>query len=360
MRQMGLISFMIFLLVLQRYPVAAQVNDAQISLNPPPSFNQIIHGETYNISVIFNYSEMKVEPGDPIEGQPYNEYTGNLFILLALDWVGRGSYDFGQSTTGYTINLEHMNPHIELNRTITFPNKGTQSIIWFNYAFTRDAHYFGVKPFEEVEIKITSTIYYEAENQNTGIVEKGPLITSTSQIFFLLDEDKKNYLNGKYQDMKEEINNLDELDDLQTFNKVRYYDILKDMNDSREKDDYFEAHEIYQRYDEKHRSKLIESLTAEINNSLKIIEELKGLKDDLYFLEVELELCKIEYENIESKYNALSNTYQKKQAELESAKRNLTTAITVVFISSIGFFFIGQKSVRGNIFEQQKKSEVEE
>jgi len=120
--------------------------------------------------------------------------------------------------------------------------------------------------------------------------------------------------------------------------------------------DYFEAYEIYQRYDEKHRAKLIESLTDEVNNSLKRIEELKGLENESYILEIEVELCKIEYENLESRYNAISNTYQKKQAELESAKRNLTTAITVVFLSSLGFFFIGQKSARGNILEQQKIS----
>jgi hypothetical protein len=353
MRQISLVCLIIFSLSLTHYAIEAETSPLQINLDPSPSFNQIVHGETYKIKVFFNTSNIKLEQGDLVKDKLSYEYTGNYFILLTLKWIGRGSYDFGKATTGYVMNLDPIQAHREYSQVVAFSNDVINNIE-FNYTFTRDAYEFGMKPFEEVNIKITVGIYFEEKNQNTGIIGIGSLLASTSNTYYLLDWTKINYINGKYQDMEDEVNNLNEINDLETFDKKVYFGVLEDMNNTLEKGDYFEAYEIYRRYDEKIRTKFIKSLIGELNNSLKKIEELNELPKKLDMLEAEIDFSNTEYESLESRYTALLNTYQKKQGELESSKKNLSTAITTVLILSVIFFFLGRLSNKATTQRKMK------
>jgi hypothetical protein len=335
------------------HSISAQISEVQLEVEPEPLFGQIIHGHNYNFSLSFNSTGYTVNPGESLHDEPGLIYTGNLVTSLYLEWKGKGSYDFGESTTGYTLNLDQ----VELNHTIPF--QFTESlIIEYNYSFERDSFQFGIKPYEDVETTATISVYPEAQNVSSGETVKGPQLVSSSREFHLVDEIKINYLEGKYQDMQAEINSLVELKSVNTFDESVYYELLDEMNFSMEQGDYIRALDIYQSYDEDERTELIIDLANEVNNSMMRIEEFLGLSSEIAILERELEACEGDYENLESDYNALSNTYQRKQAELEAAKRNLTTAITAVFLASVFFFFLGRRSKSPNS-EEILRSELD-
>jgi hypothetical protein len=342
------------LLICSNHTVSAEISEVQLEVDPEPLFGQISHGESYNFSLTFNSTRYIVNPGESIHNALGLIYTGNLITSLHLEWNSKGSYDFGESTTGYTFNIDQ----VELNQTIPF--QLTESlVVEYNYSFERDSFQLGIKPYEDVEITATISVYHEAQNLTSGENVKGPQLVSGSQEYHLLDDIKINYLEGKYQDMEAEINQLNNLSSLETFDDTAYYELLDEMNNSMEQGDYIRALDVYQSYDEDERRELIIDLAEEVNNSLMRIEELSGLSSEVARLERELEAYEQDYEKLESDYSTLSNTYQRKQAELEAAKRNLTTAITVVFLASGFFFFLGRRS-KNPEREEILRSELEE
>jgi hypothetical protein len=319
----------------------AEISGPSLEVELIPFFDQILHGETYTFIIKFNSTGNGIEQSEAVTGQPGLVYTGNYLVSLTFSWRGKGSYDFGDATTGYTYNLDN----IELNRSLTFPESGSTVTLRFNHTFDRDSFQFGMKPYEDIEIVNTVSIYYEIRNSSSGIIVKGPRIGSFSTEYYLIDDIQVDYLKGKYQDMQSEIVNLDKVDSTQTFQKSRYYKLLEQMNNTLNDGDYLEAKEIYLDYDEDSRAELISDLANEANNSLHRIEELKDLRAEVANLEIKLDVCELDYENLESRYNALSNAYQREQAELEALRRNLTTAITAVFLASVLFFFLGRRSI---------------
>jgi hypothetical protein len=347
------IIFLTIFLIYSR-PVSAQINEVQLEVNPEPQFGQIIHGESYNFSLTFNSTGYTVNKGESLHDEPGLIYTGNLISSLYLEWKGKGSYDFGESTTGYTFNIDQ----VELNQTIPFPL--TESlIIDYNYPFERDSFQLGIKPYEDIEITATISVYHEAQNITSGEIVKGTQLESSYQEFHLVDDIKIDYLEGKYRDMQAEINILNEVKSIITFDESAYYEILDEMNTSLRQGDYVRALDVYQSYDEGERTELILDLANEVNNSLIRIKELLGLNSEVARLERELEAFEQDYDNLESDYSALSNTYQRKQAELEAVKRNLTTAITAVFLTSVFFFFLGRRSTNPKV-KATLGSELEE
>ena len=286
------------------------------------------------------------------------KYSGKVVVSLRLTVRGRGSYDFGESTTGYTTQtLEE----VEFNAPTIMPGNGTRAYVSFNYTFTKDAYEYSLKPYEDVEVTAKATAYYEVYDQITGPTApfRGPEIASSTAVYYLIDETKIGYIEGKLKDMADEVGALSGIVRPEYVNTGLYVGMLEEMNSSFRDGDYTSALRIYQRYEDKYRLNLISSLTREASTSRQRAETISGLERQVQLLELELEnnvnLLELEIEQLQARYTALSQTYQLKQAELDEAKQSLTTAITAVFIASIAFFFLGRRSATSNIFERRPR-----
>ncbi len=284
------------------------------------------------------------------------KYTGRVVVSLRLTIRGRGSYDFGESSTGYTTQtLEE----VEFNAPTTMPGNGTRAYVSFNHTFTKDAYEYGLKPYEDVEVTAKAAAYYEVYDQTTGPTApfRGPEIAASTAVYYLIDETKIGYIEGKLMDMANEVGALSGLIRPEYVNTGLYVGMLEEMNSSLRDSDYTSALKIYQRYDEKYRLNLISSLTREASTSRQRAETIAELERRVQLLELELEnnvnLLELEIDQLQARYATLSQTYQLKQAELEEAKQSLTTAITAVFVASIAFFFLGRRSATSNIFERR-------
>jgi len=316
-----------------------------IAVEPEPLYEQIIAGENYVFNVSVANDGLLIAPGQPMEDDPSALYKGYLHTVVDIEWRASGSYDFGKATSGYSTQLDDMG----LANVIEVPVNG--STVWdsFNHTFVRDAWDFGVKPYETLEVTVEARVYLEVYNESSGLDEswRGPLVAEKSTTLKLLDDTKVEYVEGKLLDIASEVEPLSGVAGAELLNATRFMGYLAEMNRSIEAGDYFSALKTYSKYDEKYRAQLISSLTEEASTSMEKSLVIDRLEQELGFLNVS-------YTVLEDKYVTLSRTYQTRQAELEAAKQSLSTAITVVFLASIAFFFVGRRSVgRGKRTDEQ-------
>lgn len=350
-----LLIFVLVTTVPQAYASGIKVT---YEITPTPVHSQLMAYESYVFNVSIENLGVTVESGEPVDESGQVKYTGRVVVSLRLTIRGRGSYDFGESTTGYTTQtLEE----VEFNAPTTMPGNGTRAYVSFNYTFTKDAYEYGLKPYEDVEVTAKATAYHEVYNQTTGPTApfRGPEIASSTAVYYLIDETKIGYIEGKLKDMADEVEALSGLIRPEYVNTGLYVGMLEEMNSSLRDGDYTSALKIFQRYEDKYRLNLISSLTREASTSRQRAETISELERRVQLLELELEdsinLLELELEQLQARYTALSQTYQLKQVELDEAKQSVATAITAVFLASIAFFFLGRRSATSNIFERRPR-----
>jgi hypothetical protein len=269
----------------------------EIELSPEPSFNQVLAYETYQINVSLNYLNISLID--------LTEYTGEPDTILfegKISLKGSGGYDFGESSTGYSYNLKDF----FLNLSSPIDTRFTV----FNYTFEKDAYEYGVKPYENVEVKIKFDGYLMSDDS------VGLKISTNSIDLILIDEMKTRYLEGKYSEVMEEINVVIDKPGLESLDRDKYIDYLNEMNATLTLGDYVKALDIWDDYDEKHRLDLIHDVARASENQYEELMQLVSIEDQLD--------------------TAIVN------AELDAAKKNLSTAITAVFITAIIFYFLGR------------------
>ena len=336
------------------------MNAAELKMSfeasPAPPYGQVMAYEGYIFNVTVENKGVTVAPGEPVDEAGQARYTGRVIVSLKFTIRGRGGYDFGESTTGYTIYLEE----VELSTPASMPVNGARTHVLFNYTFTKDAFDYGLKPYEDVEATVKAAAYYEVYNQTTGPTAsfRGPKASEMTAVYSLIDETKIGYIQGKLKDMADEVKPLRGINRPEYVDVTTYLNMLDDMNASIREGDYSTALKTYQRYDEKYRQSLISSLTKEAAKSRERAGVIADLEWRILQLEATLEQqmsrLQLELEQAQTKYATLSQTYQRKQAELEAAKQSMTTAITAVFLASIAFFFMGRRTATGKFFERER------
>jgi hypothetical protein len=214
----------------------------------------------------------------------------------------------------------------------------------FNITLEKDALDYGIKPYESVVITLKFDAFLVMSDESLG-----PKIASKTCTYQMIDDTKISYLEGKYIEMQEEINTVINSSGLESFNRERYQSILAAMNISLTSGDYVEALDIWDDYNEDDRTDMIIGIITSSDEEYTELERLRDVEAQLDSLEQDLELLQSEYNQLENTYVVLANTYNKVNQELETAKGNLSTAITGVFLTAIGFYFLGRRGVKKEI-----------
>lgn len=325
------VPIIIFTLVSLLVPVAYAEPQLSITFSPETQYGQVWAYETYQVNVSLqglNFSQ--------IDLSGYALDPSGLYFVGEVKWRGKGGYDFGGATLGYNRDLRQINIDQEVLLDESFI---------FNLMLEKDAYEFGMLPFETIEVTFGFDVYLVMSDDSLG-----PRIASKSSTFTLVDEMKVSYLEGKYIDMQDEINAAINASGLTTFNRQRYQGILDEMNNSLVMGNYVNALDIWDDYDEDDRIDLILGLIRasevqyeELSRVQELEDQIEALEDQMAEAETQIQILELEYEQLDNTYNTLSNTYRKVNAELDLAKRNVTTAITAVFLTAIVFFFLGRR-----------------
>jgi hypothetical protein len=308
-----------------KFPAASGELNIILQLHPEPIHNQLWANHTYRVNVTLNNNNSN------IDFSSYNRTPIALIFEQIITFTGKGTYDFGDSTTGYSYILDEYN----INQTSAIETRK----IKFNITLEKDSFDYGMKPYEIIEINIESNLYIKMDKNSKNLVT-----TSKKNTFFLVDEIQSQYLMGKYIEMKAEIFSISNLQQ-DSVKLDQYFKHLKNMNNSLLQKNLIEALKIWKQYDENVRMSLIKDLSNIINFQKERITNIESLEKEQELLEKELENLYYEYELLDETYIALTNTYQKVNTELNSTKKNLTTSISAIFLSAIIFYFIGQHGI---------------
>ena len=308
-------------------PVVSASPSMEITLSPEPQFNQIWAYETYLVNITiqgFDYSQIDFTgyPGTPTQ----------LLYEGIITWKAKGGFDFGHASTGYNFNLDDL--------PVLVTSSFDSPLALFNLSLENDAFDYGIKPYEKVEVTINIKAYIQMSDD-----AKGPLVASKSKTWYMVDDTKVSYLEGKLIDMSDEILAATGASKLNSLNREKYLGILEDMNSSLIQGNYIAAQDTWKDYDDDERTNLILSLVRASDLQSDELDRLEEMETQLTIAESDLEVLQNEYDALENTYVALSNTYHKVNADLDVAKRNLSTAITAVFLSSILFYFLGQRGL---------------
>jgi len=300
-------------------PSASGEPDLVLTVDPELEYNQIWAFETYLVNITLT----------GLNVTEYSEYDLNGRVIAdgIISWRGTGQYHHGGGVTGYSYDLDE--EMLTLNASIEYPDFN------FNLTLSKDAHHFGMKPFEDVEITVSFDVFLEEEN-GTG-VETGHLLGSVSSKYILLDDDKMEYLEEMLEEMATDVQSATGALGLADFNRTKYESMVSAMNASIISGNYIEAQDQWEKWDDKERLRMFASFSRHVDTQTENLEALEGV-------EMELERIQIEYEMIEDKYIALLTNNRNTISELEATKQGLTTAITGIFLSAIVFFFLGRRS----------------
>jgi hypothetical protein len=314
-----LLIFMTLLITTSMIPSVCGEPDLVLTVEPEPEYNQMWAFETYWVNVTLT----------GLNVTEYSEYdlTGRVIADGIVRWRGTGQYHHGESVSSYSYKLE--NDTLTLSAIIDDPS------FIFNLTLSRDAYLYGVWPYENVEIILNFNIFLEIENDDS--LEFGPLIESISLNFLLLDDDKAEYLEDLFLEMDEEVQTMTGALRLNDFNRTKYESIVSAMNASIISGNYIEAQDQWERWDNRERLRMLSSFSEHVYAQTENLEALESV-------EMELERVQVEFDLIEDRYLALLTNNRDTNAELEAMKQSLTTAITVIFLSAIVFFFLGRRS----------------
>lgn len=310
--------FMVLLFASFTIAPASGKPDIVLTMEPEPAYDQMWAFETYLVNI--NLTGLNLT-----EFSDY-DLSGRIIADGFIKWRGVGQYHFGEGGSGYSIQLT--------NETLTLDASVDAPVFSFNLTLSRDAYLFGMWPFETVEILISFDFFLEEENGTS--VEYGPRLGSISSRYILLDDDKVDYIEGKYLELVAEVHAATDAQGLPGFNRTRYESMVSDMNSSIMAGNYIDALDQWEHWDEKERLRMLNSFSRHVDSQVEELEALEGVETDL-------ERTQIEYDLIEDKYIALLANNRKTISELETTKQGLTTAITGIFLASIMFFFLGRR-----------------
>ena len=297
--------------------------DIDLDFDPEPLHGQLWARETYLLNIT----------GPQVNLTDYSQLdlSGNIVYNGSIRWRGVGQYHHGSGVTGYSYDLS-----MDYFQNIeSIEVEGTS----VNVTIEKEAYRYGMKPFEEVQIIFLVETYLEVIEGDTQVI--GPLVGSKSRTLILVDQDKVDYLDDKFNEMQSEINLTLNANGLDVFNRTRYSEKIDSMNHSLFIGDYTEALEQWENWDNKGRLNMFTSFTNKVNDQTVEFESLKETESDLGNLQTE-------YAFLEDKYVAIVGENRQNLAELEVTKQGLTTAITGVFLSAMVFFFLGRRSRTGD------------
>ena len=323
-----ILSLIIFALFCFSAPMIMAEPSLSIELLPEPVYNQVWAYETYLANLTLH--DLNLSTVD------LTGYTGTPSELLfegTLMWRGKGGYDFGQASTGYSYTLDDI--------PVPLTSSLADSSVYFNLTLEKDAFDYGMKPYESVDVSLRFNVYILMSDGSNG-----PKIITKTSTWSLVDDTKVDYFEGKFSEMQGEIITVTEAAGITTLNRAKYLDLLNNMNASLTQGNYVEAQKNWKDYDDKERANMILALVHASDLQSEELDRLATIENELILAQRENLRLVEEYDFLETTYTALSNTYYKVNAELNSAKRNLSTAITAVFLTAILFYFLGRRGIR--------------
>jgi len=318
-----------------------------VTASPERVFNQFESGAKCSFSVDIENLGLQVKQGDIAnETNPDERYSGNFTVesLIYLRKEGRLSYG-GQSIS--YISFLNNTIQDEFQSLTIPPMNGTTNTI-FRYDLTKGYEILGVRPDENLVLCQRVDLYVQTYSASEGMeqLHVGQRIASYKAKYYIIDAVKREYLRGKFQDIRSEISLLNRVNSGQVqINKAYYENILDAINSTIVNGDYVTALDKISNYYQFDQPVLIDLLYINLNSTGGMADQYVILKNNYNLLEIHYNQLQIDFTNVYNVYKLKAAEVEQLNVKLESLKQNsyLLFGLSVSIMLSLGYL-IGRRA----------------
>jgi hypothetical protein len=316
-------------------------------VSPERIFNQFESGAKCSFSVDIENVGLQVKQDDVANETNQDErYSGNFTVESTIYLRKEGRLFYGGQSISY-ISFLNNTMQDELQSLMIPPINGTTNII-FKYNLTKGYEILGVRSDENLVLYQRVNLYVQTYSASEGMdqLHVGQKIASYTAKYYIIDAVKREYIRGKFQDIKFEISLLNRLNSRQVqINKAYYENILDDINSTIIKGDYITALDKISNYYQFDQLILIDLLYINLNSTSNMADQYIFLKKDYNFLEINYNQLQIDFTNVYNMYKSKTTEVEQLNTKLVLLKQDsyLLFSLSVSIMLILGYL-IGRRA----------------
>ena len=310
---------------------------------PEPYLDQLTSGDRCTFRVAVQNLGVSVQAGQVVNASiPDVKYSGNFTLETSFELRKQGRIFYNGQSISYITSLN--NTVIDNYYSLKIPQiNGTLNNV-FTYNLTKGYESFGIRPDEDMvlyfRINLFVQTYREVGESHQLMV--GVKINTQRNDFYVQDFVKREYLTGKFLDIKGEIGQLKNINSEQVqIGKDYFYNIVSGINTTMTRGDYVNALQLILNYYQFDQPKLLALLYTNLNST--------GIASDNYIK------LKQDYSHLNGQYNVLLGDFNQAlklnqlqqdnitqlEAKAQADKQNfiIQSIIGIVVLFLVGLLF---------------------
>ncbi len=339
-----------------------------IAASPERTYSQWFTGTEAKFNTTIENLGVKVSPGEIVNAtDPNVKYTGNFTVEVTMYMEKLGVLWYGGQSVGYTtfINNTQVHEYLSLpipmskstsipyyrypysNYTFTVGAVGKTISLGYGYNLTKGPEIVGARPDENLALFQRVTVYIQTYSENSGIQRPntGIRTNSTSATYYVIDTVKKEYVEGKLQDIKTEVNLLNMVSSQSVkIDKAKYRNDLSVIDASVTAGDYVNALRLIQNYEQFTEPTLIANLFVGLNQTGALADNYAVLKPAYDQLVANFTQMTKDFDTIFRAYDLRTQQVNQLTAQMETQRQNYYTLIAFTgVIATFAGYVVGRR-----------------
>ena len=310
---------------------------------PEPYLDQLTSGDRCTFRVAVQNLGVSVQAGQVVNASiPDVKYSGNFTLETSFELRKQGRIFYNGQSISYITSLN--NTVIDNYYSLKIPQiNGTLNNV-FTYNLTKGYESFGIRPDEDMvlyfRINLFVQTYREVGKSHQLMV--GVKINTQRNDFYVQDFVKREYLTGKFLDIKGEIGQLKNINSEQVqIGKDYFYNIVSGINTTMTRGDYVNALQLILNYYQFDQPKLLALLYTNLNSTGIASDNYIKLKQDYSHLNGQYNVLLGDF-NQDLKLNQLQqDNITQLEAKAQADKQNfiIQSIIGIVVLFLVGLLF---------------------
>lgn len=253
-----------------------------VTTTPEPYLKQLTSGDRCRFNVTVLNLGVDIHEGQIVNASiPNVKYSGNFTLETTFELRKQGRLFYNGQSVSYITSLN--NTQIDNYYSLRIPPiNGTFSNV-YSYNLTKGYEIFGVRPDEDMVLYFRVNLFTQTYNEANGThqLQVGNKIKTLRTDYYIIDFVKREYLKGKFLDIKDEIGKLKNINSGQVqIGKDYFNNIVNNINSTITRGDYVNALQHILNYYQFDQPKLIGILYTNLNSTGLAADSYIKLKQD--------------------------------------------------------------------------------
>jgi hypothetical protein len=317
-----------------------------VKTTPEPYLSQLTSGDRCVFNVEIRNLAINIQQGQIVNASdPTVKYSGNFTVESTFEIRKQGIYYYGGQSVSYITGLN--NTQIDNYYSITIPPIGETLTYTFTYNLTKGYEVFGVRPDENMVLYFRVNVFVQTYSDKDGIqqFQVGDRVKTLRNDYYIIDFVKREYLQGKLQDIRADVDQLNNINSPQVkIGKAFYQNALNNLNSSLTKGDLVTALQQVQNYYLFDQPTLIALLFRNLNSTATTADAYTPLLANYTALNGKYEVLHSDFETILNANNIQTAAIAELEIQLQRTRDNLLILVGIAAVVMFGFgFLIGYK-----------------